>query len=88
MYLNGQKERDYLPSRKFTEFLSKPGHDPKNFRGVCIKDLPHDFDVHEGNYVGELAHQSIGRFDKTFRLMQFNNHSFHTNRTESLFKFF
>ena len=29
-------------SRYLTEFLSKSGHDPENFREVCVENLPLD----------------------------------------------
>ena len=63
----------------------------KEFRGVSIDDLPliegvvernifiYDFDFQEGEYVGELARRSIGKFEKTVKLLRFNNHIIHTN---------
>ena len=73
MYMNGHKDLDSHTSRYFTDFISKSGNDPKSF----VEDLPvveeivqrnifiYDFDIQEGEYVGELARRSIGRFDKT-----------------------
>ena len=67
MYLNGHKDLDSHTSKYFTEFKSKSGYDPKSFRGVSVEDLPvvdeivqrnifiYDFDIQEGEYVGELA---------------------------------
>ena len=87
-------------SSSFTDFISKSGYDPKNFRGVSVEDLPvveeivqrnifiYDFDIQEGEYVGELARRSIGRFDKTVKLLRFNNHIIHTNDIDSFFKCF
>ena len=48
----------------------------------------YDFDIQEGEYVGELARRSIKRFDKTVKLLRFNNHIIHTNDIDSLFKCF
>ena len=48
----------------------------------------HDFDVEEGEYVGELAQQSIGNFDKTVTLLRFNNHTIHKNYIDSFFNCF
>ena len=79
--------------RYFTDFISKSGYDPKSFRGVSVEDLPaveeivqrnifmYDFDIQDGEYIGELARRSIGRFDKTVRLLRFNNHIIHTNHS-------
>ena len=72
----------------------------KIFRGISVEDLPfveeivqrnifrHDFDIQEGEYVGELARRSIGSFDKTVKLLRFNSHINHTNDIDSFFKFF
>ena len=72
MYMNGHNDLVSQISRYFTEFVSKSGYDPKNFRGVSVEDLPdveeivqrnvfiYDFDIQEGEYVGELARRSIG----------------------------
>ena len=100
MYMNGHNDLDSHTSRYFTEFVSKSGYDPKSFRGVSVEDLPvveeivqrnifiYDFDIQEGEYVGELARRSIGRFDKTGKLLRFNNHIIHTNDIDSFFKCF
>ena len=100
MYMNGRKDLDSHTSRYFTDFISKSGNDPKNFRGVSVEDLPvvegivqrnifiYDFDIQEGEYVGELARSSIGRFDKTVKLLRFNNHIIHTIDIDSFFKCF
>ena len=38
--LLGHSKLDAHTSQLFTEFISKSGYDPKNFRGVAIDDLP------------------------------------------------
>ena len=80
MYMNGQIDIESHTSRYFTDFISKSGYDPKSFRGVSVEYLPvveeivqriifiYDFDIQEGEYVGELARRSIGTFDKTVKL--------------------
>ena len=100
MYMNGHNDLDSHTSRYFTDFILKFGYDPKSFRGVSVEDLPvveeivqrnifiYDFDIQEGEYVGELARRSIGRFDKTVKLLRFNNHIIHTNDIDSFFKCF
>ena len=59
MYLHGRGKLDAHTPQLFTEFVSKSGYDPKNFRGVAIDDLApeegiverklffHDFDIQE-----------------------------------------
>ena len=100
MYMNGHKDLDSHTSRYFTELISKSGYDPKNFGVVSVEDLPaveefvhrkiliYDFDIQEDEYVGDLAQRSIGRFDKTIKLLRFNNHIIHTNDVDSFFKCF
>ena len=48
----------------------------------------YDFDIQEGEYIGELARRSIGIFDKTVKLLRFNNHIIHTNDIDNFFKCF
>ena len=100
MYLHGHSNLDAHTSELFTEFISKSGYDPKNFRGVSIDDLPvvegivernifiYDFDIQDGEYVGELARRSVGKIEKTVKLLRFNNHIIHTNDIDSFFKCF
>ena len=100
MYLHGHSNLDSHTSQLFIEFKSKSGYDPKNFCGVAIDYLPlveeivernifiYDFDIQEGEYVGELARRSIGKFEKTVKLLRFNNHIIHTNDIDSFFKCF
>ena len=38
--------------------------------------------------MGELARRSIGRFDKTVKLLRFNNHIIHANDLDSFFRCF
>ena len=100
MYLHGHSNLDAHTSQLFTEFISKSGYDPKNFLGVAIDDLPlveeivernifiYDFDIQEGEFVGELARRIIGKFEKTVKLLRFNNHIIHTNDIDSFFRCF
>ena len=100
MYMIGHNDLDSHTSRYFRGFISKPGYDTKMFRGVSLEKLPvvekivqknifiYDFDIQEGEYVGELARRSIGRFDKTDKKLIFNNHIIHINDIDSFFKCF
>ena len=100
MYMNGHNDLDSHTSRYFTDVISKSGHDPKIFPVVSVEDLPvveeivqrkifiYDFNIQKGEYVGELARRIIGRFDKTVKLLRFNNHIIHTNDIDSFFKCF
>ena len=97
---NGHNDLDPHTSRYFTDFISKSGYDAKNFRGVSVEDLAvvdeivqrniliYDFDIQQVEYVGELARRSIGIFDKTVKLLRFNNQNIHTNNIDSFLKCF
>ena len=97
IYLHGHSNIDAHTSQLFTQFISKSGYDSENFCGVSIDDLPlekekyernifiYDFDFQEGEYDGELARRSIGKFEKTVKLLRFNNHIIHTNGFDSFF---
>ena len=37
--MNGHNDLDSHTSRYITDFVSKSGHDPKNFRGFSVEDL-------------------------------------------------
>ena len=76
MYLHGHSILNAHKSQLLTDFISKSGNDPKNFRGVAIDDLHlvegiverkifnYDFDIQEGEYVGELARRIIENLKK------------------------
>ena len=95
MYLHGHSNLDDHISQLFTDFISKSGYNPKKFLGVAIDDIPlvegiverniYDFDIQKGEYSGELARRSIGKFEKTVKLLRFNNHIIHTNDIDSFF---
>ena len=100
MCFHGHSNLDVHTSQLFTEFISKSGYNPKSFRGVSINDLPlveeivernifiYNFDIQEGEYVGETAKRSKGKFEKTLNLLRFNNHIIHTKDIDSFFKCF
>ena len=100
MYMNGHTDPDSHSSRYFSEFISKSDYDLENFRGNSVEDLLvneeiiernifiYNFDIQEGEYVGELARRSIGRFDKLVKRLRFNNHIIHTNDIDRFFKCF
>ena len=82
MYLHGHINLAAHTSQLFTEFISK------NVRGVSIDDLPlvehihifiYIFDIQEGKYVGKLAKRIFWKFEKTVKLLRFNNHIIRTS---------
>ena len=99
-YLQSDKNLGAHTFQLSTKFVSKCGSDPKHFRGVSIDHLPlveeivegnifiYNFDIQVGEYVGKSARQSIGKFEKTMKLLRFFNHSIHPNDNDSVFKCF
>ena len=71
MYMNGHNDLDSHTSRYFTKFISLSDYDPEKLREFSLEDLPvvkeivqrniliRDFDIQEGEYVGELARRRI-----------------------------
>ena len=61
MYLHGHSNLDVHTSQLFTEFISKSGYDDLPVvEGIVERDIfIYDFDIQEGEYVGELARRSI-----------------------------
>ena len=98
--MNGHNNFDSHTSRYFTELKTQSGPYPKNFHGVSVEGLPvveetvqriifiYDFDIQEGKYVGELAQRSVGRFDKTVKILIYINHIIHSNDIDNFFKRF
>ena len=93
MYMNGHKDLDSHTSRYFIEFISKsvyvPAEDLTVVEEIVQRNIfIYDFDIQEGEYVGELARRSIGKFDKTVKLLRFINQIIHTNDIHIFFKCF
>ena len=77
VHLHGTINLEISISKIFNDFLEKLGCDPKQFRGVSIDNLPvvedvveknifiYDIDIKDGDFVGELARRSIGKYENT-----------------------
>ena len=100
MYKNGHNDLDSHTSIFFTVIITNSVYDPTSFLGFSEEDVPvveeilqsnilfYSFDLQEGEDVGELAQQSIGRVDKTVKLMRSNNHLIFTKDIDRLTKRF
>ena len=76
MYMNGHNDLDSQTTNFFTEFISKSGYGPKNFRGLSVEDTTvvenflqgnifiYNFDIQEGENVEELARRFIKNSEK------------------------
>ena len=87
-------------SKIFNDFLEKSGRDPKQCRGVSMDNLPivedvvgksifiYAIDFDDGDFVGELARRSIGKYETTVKLLGYNNHIIYVNNINNFFKCF
>ena len=73
---------------------------PNQFQGVHLNDIPtvedlltlnillYDIDIVDGNIVGELARRSVRKYEKTVRLLRYNNHICYVNNINAVFQSF
>ena len=76
------------------------GLNPNQFQGVHMNDIPtveylltlnillYDIDIVDGNIVGELARGSVQKYEKTVRLLRYNNHICYVNNINAVFQSF
>ena len=73
---------------------------PNQFQGVHMNDIPtvenlltldillYDIDFVDGNIVVELARRSVQKYEKTVRLLRYNNHIYYVNNNNAVFQSF
>ena len=100
VHLHGTTRLETSTSKIFNDFLEESGCDPKQFRGVSMDNLPivevvveknifiYDIDIEDGDFVGELAWRSIGKYENTVKLLRYNNHIIYVNNIDNFFKCF
>ena len=76
------------------------GLSPNQFQGVHLNDIPivedlltlnivlYDIDIVNGNIVGELARRSVQKYEKTVRLLRYNNHICYVNNNNAVLQSF
>ena len=84
----------------FHNFVTASGCDPDNFTGVSFDQIPiieelikqnifiYDFDIEDGEIIGELVRRSIERYDENIKLLRYNNHICYVNDINKFFKKF
>ena len=84
----------------FNLFLNNCGEaDPSKLQGVHRTDIPkvemlqlnvflYDSDFVDGELIGELAQKSIQKFEKSVKLLRYNNHICYISDMKSFFKTF
>ena len=70
------------------------------FQGVHMNDIPtvedlltlnivlYVIDIMDGNIIGELARRSVQKYEKTVRLLRYNNHICYVNNINAVFQSF
>ena len=101
LHLLGNKKLEEETSKIFNLLLNNSEErDPSKFQGVHMTDIPqveemlqlnifiYDIDFVDGELIGELARRSIQKFEKSVKLLRYNNHICYVNNINALFKAF
>ena len=101
LHLHGTERLGEETSKLFNLFINKmDGLSPNQFQGVHMNDIPivedlltlnillYDIIIVDGNIVGELARQSVQKYENTVRLLRYNNHICYVNHINALFQSF
>ena len=99
--LHGDERLEEEISKVFNFFLNSCGEaDPSKFQGVHMTDIPkveemlqlniflYDIDFVDGELIGQLARRSIQKFEKSVKLLRYNNHICYVSDMNSCFKSF
>ena len=101
LHLFGNDKLEEETSKIFHLLLNNCGSaDPSKFQGVHMTDIPkveeklqltiflYDIDFVFGELIGELARRSIKKFEKSVKLLRYNNHICYVYDMNSFFKSF
>ena len=101
LHLHGNERLEEETSKLFNLFLvNSTNPDPSNFQGVCMDDIPsvedivgifffiYDIDLIDGAMVGELARQSIKKYEKNVQLIREKSHICYVDNINELFNAF
>ena len=101
LHLHGTQRLEEETSKLFNLFINKmDGLSPNQFQGVHMNDIPtvedlpalnillYDIDFVDGNIVGELARQSVKKYEKTVQLLRYNNHICYVSKLNAVFQAF
>ena len=101
LHMHGNQRLEEETSKLFILFINKmDGLTPNQFQGVhmninpIVEDLLtlnillYDIDNVDGNIIGELARQSLQKYNKTVRLLRYNNHTCYVSNIDTVFQAF
>ena len=97
-HLFGSVDVELQAIKIFHNFVTASGCDP--YTGVSFDQIPiieelikqkifiYDFDIEDGEIIGELVRRSVERYDENVKLLRYNNHICYVNDTNKFFKRF
>ena len=101
LHLHGNERLEEETSKTFNFFRNSCGEsDPSKFQGVHMTDVPNmveilqlrtflcGIDFVDGELIGELAQRSHEQFEKSVKILRYNNHIFYVSGMNSFFKSF
>ena len=101
LHLHGNERLEEETSKFFNLFLKNCGEaDPSKFQGVHTTDIPkveemlqlniflYDIDFVDRELIGELTRRSIQKFEKSVKILRYNNHNCYVSDMNSFFKSF
>ena len=101
LHLHGNEKLEEETSKFFIFFLNNCGEgDPSKFQDVHKTDIPkvedllqlniflYDIDFVDGELIGEVCLRSIQEYEKSVKLLRYNNHICYVNNNKALFKAF
>ena len=101
VHLYGSSELETNEKFLLSAFLHESRHEAINFRGVSIDHqrgiaenaikhniFIYDFDIVDGDFVGELARRSVEMFEKNINILRYNNHICYVDDINTFFKRF
>ena len=101
LHLFGNERLEEETSKIFNLFLNNSEEgDVSKFQGVHLNDIPkveellqiniflYDIDFVDGELIGELCRRSIQKYEKSVKLLRYNNHICYVNNINALFKAF
>ena len=101
LHFFGNERMEEETSKIFKLFLNNCGEaDPSKFQGVHMTDIPkleemwqiniflYGIDFVDGELIGELARRSFQKFEKSVKLLRYNNHICCVSDMNSFFKSF
>ena len=101
LHLHGNEEMEEETSKIFNRFLNiSLERDPSKFQGVHMTEIQkveemmqlniffYDIDFVDGELIVELARINIQFFEKSVKVLRYNNHFCYVNNINALFKAF